>query len=122
MDDQSPSATRAIEIRIEDISQLFHSLDPFPFRERDLDDDAEEFIVSWAREIPADQPLKIIVPLPDTQASRQEAKELGAAMTRYFNYRAHIVTLDLKELFVGRRALAIGATVLTIPAAKPAGL
>jgi hypothetical protein len=99
MDDQSPSATRAIEIRIEDISQLFHSLDPFPFRERDLDDDAEEFIVSWAREIPADQPLKIIVPLPDTQASRQEAKELGAAMTRYFNYRAHIVTLDLKELF-----------------------
>jgi hypothetical protein len=82
MDDQSPSATRAIEIRIEDISQLFHSLDPFPFRERDLDDDAEEFIVSWAREIPADQPLKIIVPLPDTQASRQEAKELGAAMTR----------------------------------------
>ena len=114
MDDQSPSATRAIEIRIEDISQLFHSLDPFPFRERDLDDDAEEFIVSWARELPTDQPLKIIVHLPDAQASRPEAKELGAAITRYFNYRAHIVTLDLKELFrVGRRALAIGATVLS---------
>jgi hypothetical protein len=114
MDDQSPSATRAIEIRIEDISQLFHSLDPFPFRERDLDDDAEEFIVSWARELPKDQPLKIIVHLPDTQASRPEAKELGAAITRYFNYRAHIVTLDLKELFrVGRGALAIGATVLS---------
>ena len=114
MDDQSPSATRAIEIRIEDISQLFHSLDPFPFRERDLDDDAEEFIVSWARELPTDQPLKIIVHLPDAQASRPEANELGAARTRYFNYRAHIVTLDLKELFrVGRRALAIGATVLS---------
>ena len=114
MDDQSPSATRAIEIRIEDISQLFHSLDPFPFRERDLDDDAEEFIVSWARELPTDQPLKIIVHLPDTQASRPEAKELSAAITRYFNYRARIVTLDLKELFrVGRRALAIGATVLS---------
>ena len=114
MADQSSSATRAIEIRIEDISQLFHSLDPFPFRERDLDDDAEEFIVSWARELPTDQPLKIIVHMPDTQASRPEAKELGAAITRYFNYRAHIVTLDLKELFrVGHRALAIGATVLS---------
>ena len=114
MDDQSPSATRAIEIRVEDISQLFHSLDPFPFRERDLDDDAEEFIVSWARELPTDQPLKIIVHLPDAQVSRPEAKELGAAITRYFNYRAHIVTLDLKELFrVGRQALAIGATVLS---------
>ena len=74
----------------------------------------EEFIVSWARELPTDQPLKIIVHMPDTQASRPEAKELGAAITRYFNYRAHIVTLDLKELFrVGRRALAIGATVLS---------
>ena len=109
MDEQSPSVTRAIEIRIEDISQLFHSLDPFPFREKDLDDDAEEFIVSWARELPADQPLKIIVHLPDTQASRPEAKELVGAMTRYFNYRARIITLDLNELFrVGRRALAIG--------------
>lgn len=32
----------------------------------------EEFIVSWARELPTDQPLKIIVHLPDTQASRPE--------------------------------------------------
>jgi hypothetical protein len=32
----------AIEIRIEEISQLFHSLDPFPFREKDLDKEAEE--------------------------------------------------------------------------------
>jgi hypothetical protein len=114
MDEQSPSVARAIEIRIEDISQLFHSLDPFPFREKDLDVDAEEFIVSWARELPADQPLKIIVHLPDTQASRPEAKELVGAMTRYFNYRARIITLDLNELFrVGRRALAIGVAVLS---------
>jgi hypothetical protein len=114
VDEQPPSVTRAIEIRIEDISQLFHSLDPFPFREKDLDDDAEEFIVSWARELPADQPLKIIVHLPDTQASRPEANELVGAMTRYFNYRARIITLDLNELFrVGRRALAIGVAVLS---------
>ena len=114
MDERLPSATSAIEIRLEDISQLFHSLDPFPFRERDLDDDAEEFIVSWARELPADQPLRIVVHLPKVQASRPEAHELGGAMTRYFNYRAGIITLDLNELFrVGRRALAIGVTVLS---------
>jgi len=44
------TATNAIEIRIEKIAQLFHSLDPFPFREKDLDNDVEEFIVGWARE------------------------------------------------------------------------
>ena len=90
MAEQAPTADNAIELRIEEISQLFHTLDPFPFREKDLDADAEEFIVSWARELPADQPLKIIVHLPDTQASRPEAKELVGAMTRYFNYRARI--------------------------------
>ena len=114
MAEQAPTADNAIELRIEEISQLFHTLDPFPFREKDLDADAEEFIVSWARELPADQPLKIIVHLPCAQASRPEAKELGEAMTRYFNYRARIIALDLKELFrVGRRALAIGVAVLS---------
>jgi len=56
MHEPPAAAENAIEIRIDDISQLFHTLDPFPFRERDLDKDAEEF-VSWARELPADQPF-----------------------------------------------------------------
>ena len=112
---EHPAPTESdIEIRIDDISQLFHSLDPFPFRERDLDKDAEEFIVSWARELPADRPLRIVVHLPQAQASLPEAHEIGAAITGYFGYRARIIGLDLKELFrVGRRALAIGVTVLS---------
>jgi len=110
---QPPAAENTIEIQIEEISQLFHSLDPFPFREKDLDKDAEEFIVSRARELPTDQPLRIVVHLPETQASTPEARELGEAVTRYFGY-AKIITLDLKELFrVGRRALAIGLAVLS---------
>ena len=40
-----------IELRVNKIAQLFHTLDPFPFRERDLDKEAEEFIVGWAREL-----------------------------------------------------------------------
>src|SRR6266478_72282 len=105
---QEPPIAGAIEIRISEIAQLFHSLDPFPFRERDLDKDAEEFIVSWARELPTDQPLRVVVHLPEAQASTPEAHELGAAITRYFGYRARVIALDLKELFrVGRRALVI---------------
>jgi len=78
-----------------------------------LDKDAEEFIVSWARELPTDQPLRVVVHLPEAQASTPEAHELGAAITRYFGYRARVIALDLKELFrVGRRALVIGFTVL----------
>jgi hypothetical protein len=62
---RSLPAANAIEIQIEEIAQLFHSLDPFPFREKDLDKEAEEFIVSWARELPADQPMKILVHIPE---------------------------------------------------------
>jgi hypothetical protein len=97
------------------IAQLFHSLDPFPFHEKDLDRDAEEFIVGWARELPPDKPFRIVVHLPETQALTPEAHELGAAITQYFGYRARVISLDLNELFrVGRRSMAIGAAVLVV--------
>ena len=41
-----------IELRLREIAQLFNSLDPSPFLERDLDAKAKEFIESWAAEIP----------------------------------------------------------------------
>jgi hypothetical protein len=114
MGEQSHTAANVIEIRIEEIAQLFHSLDPFPFREKDLDKEAEEFIVSWARELPMDRPFRIVVHLPDTQAFTPEAHELGAALTQYFSYRARVITFDLNELFrIGRRAMVIGLTVLS---------
>jgi hypothetical protein len=115
MSAQSQTGAEAIEIRIESIAQLFHSLDPSPFHEKDLDKDAEEFIVSWARELPSDVPLKIVVHLPEEQLAFPEAKDIGPAITRFFSYRAQIIGLELKELFrIGRRSLAIGATVLVM--------
>jgi hypothetical protein len=44
MPDSGATAT-PIEIRVENVSQLFDTLDPFPFPERDLDSDTEEYIV-----------------------------------------------------------------------------
>jgi len=38
-----------IEIGLRDISQLFNTIDPAPFHEKDQDFDAEEFSVSWVR-------------------------------------------------------------------------
>jgi len=44
---QAVNTGEVIELRVNEIAQLFHTLDPFPFRERDLDREAEEFIVGW---------------------------------------------------------------------------
>ncbi len=39
----SEVAENLIEMRVNDIAQLFHTLDPFPFRERDLAEEAEDY-------------------------------------------------------------------------------
>jgi len=102
-----------IEIRVEEVSQLFNTLDPFPFQERDLDSDAEEYIVGWAREVVHQGPLTIVVHLPASEASSKAAQELQGALTRFFAYRADVLGRDLNEFFrVGRVALLIGVAVL----------
>lgn len=108
-----PGSDAVIQVRIEKLAQLFSSLDPFPFRERDLDKDAEEFIVDWARELRGADPIEIVIHLPALEAATANAADICAALNRYFDYRAGIIGLDLKELFrVGRRSLAIGLAVL----------
>jgi hypothetical protein len=37
----------SIEIHLAESKQLFNAIDPAPFREKDLDPKAEEFIVDW---------------------------------------------------------------------------
>jgi hypothetical protein len=115
MTEQAATKTNKIEIRLSSIEQMFQTLDPSPFREKDLDKDVEDFIVSWARELHADLPFTIVVHLPEKQLSRPEAKEIGPAITGFFGYSAQEVGLELKELFrVGRRSLAIGIVVLVV--------
>jgi hypothetical protein len=104
-----------IELSVQDIAQLFESFDPFPFRERDLDHDAEEFIVGWARELPRDHALKIVVHVPQAQLNAEAAREAGHGIGLFFVHRAKAVRGDLRELFrVGRMSLAIGVSVLVV--------
>jgi hypothetical protein len=103
------SPENVIEVRVDQIAQLFHTLDPFPFRDKDLDREAEEYIVGWARELPTKVPFKIIVHFPDDESQTKAAGELSGAFGRYFAGRAAVIHGDLNELFrIGRRSLAIG--------------
>lgn len=105
--------SRPIELRVKEVGQLFHTLDPLPFRERDLDAAVEAYVVGWARELPGDRAINIIVHLPKEEAEHEDARHIGDAMRNYFAYRAEVVGRDLKELFrVGRVSLLIGLGVL----------
>lgn len=104
-----------IRLQVGEPRQLFETLDPFPFRERDIDRDAEAYIVSWARELPRDAPWCIVIHMPSSQVREELGNELTTAFARFFSDRARTATLDLKELFrVGRYSLVLGATTLIL--------
>jgi hypothetical protein len=54
---------QVIEIRVAELRQLFNAIDPSPFRQRDLDRRAEEFIVDWASDLPMNKPWALVVHL-----------------------------------------------------------
>jgi hypothetical protein len=109
-----PQGDHSIQLRLKDISQLFNSLDPSPFTEQDLDSDAEEFIVSWARELPAKKPLHLTVHVERPLSPGRDAQGVADAVRHYFAYRASIARLELRQLFSrGRTSLLIGVAFLT---------
>ncbi|HTK93603.1 MAG TPA: hypothetical protein VL948_25440 [Verrucomicrobiae bacterium] len=112
MGDRAPTA--AIELRLSQPQQLFNSLDPSPFHERDLDDDAEQYIVDSADEYPLDQPLTLVLYLP-SEASTGKPPDLASGIHHYFAYRAEETRRRLRIFFrEGRIALVVGVTFLFI--------
>ncbi len=109
------NARAVIEIQVEKVSQLFDSLDPSPLSRRDLAARAEDYIVSSARELPAGQPIAIVVHLPAAEAASLAAGQLAASFRNYFEDRAAHAAFELKDLLrVGRLSLVIGMAVLAL--------
>jgi hypothetical protein len=104
-----------IELRLRNVSQLFNTLDPFPFRERDLAPEAEEYIIDWAQDLPADQPVRIVIHVPPDAAGLSTAPDLAHAITTWFGERTKTETRQLRTLFRdGRLALLIGVIILSV--------
>ena len=113
--DQIPADCRPIEVRVSELKQLFNDMDPAPFRQRDLDPNAEEFIVEWAREIPSSDSLALIVHLDRPAGLPEEAAMLREAVHAFFTQRALATRRRLRQLFrVGRTSLAIGVSFLAV--------
>ena len=104
-----------IELNLRDINQLFNTMDPSPFHEKDLDHDAEEFILSWAQEFHRHEPVDLIVhleKLPEGQDARRIVEE---PIHNYFAYRARLNHLEFKRLMKqGRMSLLVGLSFLGI--------
>ena len=98
-----------IEIRLREVRQLFHTLDPAPFHEKDLDSAAEEYLLEACREAGTDRPVRLIVYLPPSEAQSEAARTLGDAVHHYFHYRAQQLRADiLRLLHYGAISFLIG--------------
>lgn len=93
-----------IELRLRELRQLFHSLDPSPFHEQDLDPAAAAYIEDAVRELGYRQPMRLRVHLPADQAAMPDVATLPDAVAHYFAYRAGQTRIDLRRLL--QRALA----------------
>ena len=111
--DHIPRAGEVIEIHLAESKQLFNAIDPAPFREKDLDPKAEAFIVDWARELPANTPVALVVLLDRPSGLPDEVEVLRDAVSQYFGMRSLASRQRLKRLFkVGRTSLLIGTLFL----------
>ena len=102
-----------IELRVAELRQLFNSMDPAPFDQRDLDPKAEQYIVSIAAAEPRDAKLALVVYVDREMSLTEGTSVLQEAVHRFFQAEAEDERRDLKQLFRrGRISLVIGLAFL----------
>ena len=103
-----------VELQVRHPAQLLNSLDPSPFRARDLDAEAAEYLVDAIRELDGQRQVKIVVYLPG-EALPETQVELGAAIRNFFRYREQATRADLRQVLrVGRLSLVVGLAFLSL--------
>lgn len=103
----------AIEIRIQRLEQLFESLDPAPFRERTLHQDAERYIVDCASEFPPQVDFHLRINAPGNVCVH--SADAIDAIHRHFQF-AHDQAehRNRRRMHAGRVALIIGLAVMSM--------
>ena len=111
--DATPPDGGVIEVRVRDLIQLFDSMDPSPFHEKDLDGDAEEYIVSSANELRTRGPLTLVVHLDRAADLPGEAAVLRDPIQDHFARRSELSQRELRRLLRrGWISLGIGLSFL----------
>ena len=105
----------SVELKLRTPRQLFDERDPAPFRERDLDDDAAQYILSSYREIEDPHNVKISLYFESMDDFRASTREIRDAIHAHFAFQANLKRRELKDVLRhGGISLIIGLTFLGI--------
>ena len=104
---------RVIELHVRELSQLFDSLDPSPFRDRDLSHEAEEYVVDSVNGLPSQNVRGLIIHLDRPVVTPDEDRIVRDAIRIHFTRRSRILRQQLRRLLKrGRISLGIGLSFL----------
>ena len=104
-----------LNLYLADTRQLFNSMDPAPFRQRDLDPEAAAYILDWAREVPKGQTLSLVLHLGGGPATDPDAEIMRKSVHDHFRRRALGKRRELEQLFrIGRYSLLIAMAFLAL--------
>ncbi len=104
---------RWIEIRIKSPEQLFDGRDPAPFRERDLNEDFVEYVISSAQEFSLSTPLKLVIYIEDKQSQELSKESIREAIHSYLIYQIELQRSSLRQFVKRAQAfLVVGLLIL----------
>jgi hypothetical protein len=107
--------TVLLDLKLKTLAQFFNTFDPSPFYEKDIDPDAEEYIVAAVRELNPRSAVRLVIHLPVGEAAKENAETIEEAIHNYFSYRTDAARRELKLCFrEGRQSLAIGLSFLVL--------
>ena len=102
-----------VEVHVREVAQLFDSLDPCPFYERDLEADAEDYIVASVRELPTGVADAIVVYADQPSGQPDDQRTIEGAIHRHFARKAQFASRELRDLLRrGWISLVIGLAFL----------
>ena len=104
-----------VDIRIKTSRQLFDGRDPAPFRERDLDERAVEYLVGAVEELPRRALLKLVFWISVEPAPQLSDDTLIEAVRAHFRYEEEQLDRRLRlHIQRGQLFLLVGVVVLII--------
>ena len=104
-----------LALRVREIAQLFNSMDPTPFLNKDIDPEAEAFIETWAAGFAPNSRFHLIVHSEQWPSDGDPTEMLTGAIHNHFTYKAERARGALKHfLQQGRMSLVIGLVFVSL--------
>ena len=111
----STAPVHHIALRVREIGQLFNSMDPTPFLNKDLDPQANEYIESWASTHSVKSRFHLTIHIQQWPEQGDPTAMLTEAIHNHFIYQAERTRRKLHQVLKqGRMSMVIGLIFVSI--------